>query len=122
MSHVGDESLSLVQREQIDKLCEAMDREDILARSLCSRYVWDAKPRRPDGTILDEFRAWMIERARQGLPLPDRWSSDEMEAQIQKRLAEHGTREWRKAYPWIRYEGELAEYIAALTSDAERAA
>ena len=51
--------------------------------------------------VEDALLEALIERARQGQPLPDRWCTDEMEAQLQKRLADHGTREWRKAYPWM---------------------
>lgn len=95
--------LSPAQLRKIDELCEAMDKEHIPAG------MWfppgeEAYPQ--GGTILDACRDAWIERTRQGLPLPEHWWSDSKSGDynaklVQKRLQEHGTREWRKAYPWM---------------------
>lgn len=92
--------LSPEQLPQIDELCETMDREHILAGMWFSPGE-PAYP--PGGTILDACRAQWVERAEQGLPLPDHWydGNDRLKGLLQKRLEEHGTREWRKAYPWM---------------------
>mgnify|MGYP000867253526 CR=1 FL=1 len=73
------------QLRQIDELCEAMDREDI---GCCA-------------PILAEVREHWIQCAREGKPLPKRWCGDKIEAEMQERLAQHGTREWRKAFPGL---------------------
>lgn len=91
MSSVSDDGITPDQRQQIDELCAAMDRESILAGT----------PSGHGRVLLDDARDIWIQCAREGRPLPDRWCADEIEADIQERLAAHGTREWRKAYPWM---------------------
>ena len=87
----GD-SLSPEQLRQIDELCEAMDRE----------FLWARMRTTEEGrTPLEHCRALWTQRAKKGLPLPDRWCRDEEEEEVQRRNARYGTREWRKAFPEI---------------------
>lgn len=75
--------------KHIDELCDAMDREDILARI----HTGGGK------TYLDDYREILLKRVRDGLPLPERWDEGEQAKQIDERLNKYGTREWRKAHP-----------------------
>lgn len=77
---------------QIDALCEAMDKEDIWARE---RVTEDGR------TPLECCREIWMQRARDGLPLPERWCAEYDASIVEERLAEYGTREWRKAHPWL---------------------
>ena len=100
-------NLTPEQREHIDRLCETMDREHIPA----GMWFPPGEPAYPPGgTILDCCRARWIERAQQGLPLPEHWHDDDerITKELRERFEKHGTREWRKAYPW------MAEHVASV--------
>ena len=84
-------ALSPEQIRQIDELCDAMDRECIMAGTATG----------PGQTILDVMRAHWTKCAEEGRLLPERWCCDKIETAIQERFAEFGVREWRKAYPWL---------------------
>lgn len=75
---------------RVEALCAALDRE----------YLWARTRTAADGrTPLERCRELWALRAARGLPLPERWSRDEEEAEVLRRLARHGTREWRRAHP-----------------------
>lgn len=89
MSVLGESALSPEQRKKIDALCDAMDKEDLLARS----------PFCQGRTPLDLAREFWTKRVLDGKPLPVRWCNDQEEASLQERLQTWGTREWRQAFP-----------------------